>query len=340
MRVGIDLMGSECCSIKLFSAIIQYAPLLCSLNRIVVFVEKTIIDSLFLIYGDFLATSEGKKVELVSVTQSISTQEPPASIRRKKDSSIAVGIKMLANKEIDAFVSAGSTGALMMSAMLGLKRLPGIDRAALLANLPTEAGPVAVLDVGANVTCKPSHLIQFAIMGSIYQQCTLGIDSPKVGLLNIGVEAQKGTLERQAVYKALENHCEAQLSNSLSRMRFVGNIEGREVFQGDIDVLVTDGFTGNIFLKTAEGTSSFILNETYRTFSSKIPDASKHILQDLFSHLDYSEYPGAILCGVDGVVIKIHGNSGPKSLFNGIKGAFQLLESQLVQKIKAQLYRE
>lgn len=332
-------MGGDYPPQKLFEAVMQFSRKLSFPNSLVVFAEESIVRDLLHAHAGFLSTSSGKRMSFVGASQTIGENESPhETIRRKKDSSIALGIRMHSEGKIDAFISAGNTSVLILSAILTLDCLPGIDRPALLATLPSEEGPVAVLDVGANVSCKPKHLIQFAMMGAIYQQCSTGISVPRVGLLNIGAEAQKGTAGLREVYKALDAYCKnLDDAPSQPKMQFVGNVEGREVFQGLIDVLVTDGFTGNVFLKTAEGASSFILNETKRVFKSKIPEESKYILQSLYRHLDYSEYPGAILCGIEGVVVKVHGSSGPKGLFNGIKGTFHLLEQNLVKRIKKQL---
>lgn len=332
-------MGSDYPPQKLFEAVIQFAKKLSLSNRLVVIAEENIVDGLSRAHANFLSTPPGKRISFAAASQTIGENESPhETIRRKKNSSIPLGIRLHAEGKIDAFISSGNTGVLILSAILTLNCLPGIDRPALLATLPSEKGPVAVLDVGANVSCKPQHLMQFALMGAIYQQCSAGIKVPRVGLLNIGVEAKKGTASLREAYQALENYCtHYDPASSLPKMQFVGNVEGREVFQGVIDVLVTDGFTGNVFLKTAEGASSFILNETKRVFKSKIPEESKYILQSLNHHLDYSAYPGAILCGIEGVVVKVHGSSGPKGLFNGIKGTFHLLEQGLVGKIQKQL---
>lgn len=325
-------MGSDHPPQTLFEAVIQFAHQLSSKHRLLVIAEEKIVQHLFSSHRAFFNSPAGKCISFLPSGETIEPEESPLqAIRRKKNSSISLGIRLHADGEIDAFISPGNTGALILSAVLTLKCLEGIDRPALLATLPTECGPVSVLDVGANVSCKPSHLIQFAQMGAVYQRCSQNIKVPRVGLLNIGVEAQKGTAGLREAYKALESY------SGLSKMHFVGNVEGRDVFSGKIDVLVTDGFTGNVFLKTAEGTSSFILKETIKAFHTKLPKESKSILEALNSHLDYSEYPGAILCGINGVVVKVHGNSGPQSLFNGIKGTFYLLQQRLLQKMKEQL---
>ncbi len=179
--------------------------------------------------------------------------DPLIAVRRKKDSSLCQGLQYLKEKKIDAFVSAGNTGALLFAAKTTLKTLKGIDRPALLALLPTKKKEVAVLDVGANLSLKPDHIVQFAQMGIAYQK-SRGIENPIVGLLNIGIEAKKGTPQLQEAYLKLD-------AMNRDQPFFAGNIEGKDVFHGNIDVLVTDGFTGNVFLKTAEGIAAFILEQ-------------------------------------------------------------------------------
>lgn len=256
--------------------------------------------------------------------------EPLLAIRRKKEASICIGMRMLEKKEIDVLVSTGNTGALIASAMMYLPMLEGVSRAALLKLLPTKKNPIAVIDVGANIHCKPEHLVQFAKMGLAYQK-TQGIENPKVGLLNIGTEEKKGRAELQETYQLLLNFNE---KNNNQRI-FIGNVEGKQVFSGDVQVLVTDGFTGNVFLKTAEGISFFIL-ETLHENQAILP-FSKTLLKRLENDLYYAEYPGAILCGVDGIVMKCHGDATPQALINGIKGAINLAHTDFLEKMKSYL---
>jgi glycerol-3-phosphate acyltransferase PlsX len=193
--------------------------------------------------------------------------------------------------------------------------------------MPTKKKPVAVLDVGANVQVKASHLVQFALIGTAYQK-TRGIAKPVVGLLNIGSEPVKGTSELRLAYHELKT-----LANP--PFRFAGNIEGKSVFDGEVDVLITDGFTGNIFLKTAEGIASLILDriqahEELRKFQPQ--------LNDLQRHLHYAEYPGALLAGVKGIVIKCHGYSTPRGFANGVLGAIELSQEKFKDKLTDELY--
>lgn len=253
--------------------------------------------------------------------------DPLLSIRKKKNASMFTGMRLLKEKKIDALVSTGNTGALIASATMTLPMLSGISRAALVTLLPTQKEPVAVIDVGANIECSPLHLVHFAKMGIAYQK-SRGIEKPIVGLLNIGTEEKKGRRELRETYQLLQEFDQEDAP-------FAGNIEGKEVFTGNIHVLVTDGFTGNVFLKTAEGISSFIL-ETMHKNKSMIP-FSKSLLIRLENELYSAEYPGAILCGVDGIIMKCHGDASPEALKFGFEGALKLVQNNFLSKIKSQL---
>ena len=188
-----------------------------------------------------------------------------------------------------------------------------------------------MIDVGGNVSCKAHHLVQFADVERAVQRCSKGIAIPKVGLMNIGVESKKGTSELRQAFQVLQ-----QFENS-PKMKFEGNIEAREVLKGKVDVLVTDGFTGNVLLKSIEGVSAFILDHIWESCGVNASDKLKHSLHQLQSHFRYDEYPSTVFCGVDGVVVKCHGNSSQKAFFNGIKGAVLLVQKKLVCQIKEQL---
>ncbi len=249
-----------------------------------------------------------------SASQVIEMNDPPlAAVRKKKDSSLSSGLRLLKEGSIDAFISAGNTGALVSASKMILGMAPGFSRPALLALLPTKKKPLAIVDVGANIEAKASQLVQFAFMGAAYQK-KRGIERPAVGLLNIGSESIKGTAELRLAYELL-----SKLSSP--PFHFLGNIEGNRAFQGDIDVLVTNGFTGNIFLKTSEGIANLLLEQLL----THIPqDTLEPHLASLKSQLHYTEYPGALLAGVQGTVIKCHGYSTPKSFVSAINGAVQL----------------
>jgi len=254
--------------------------------------------------------------------------DPLLAIRRKKNSSLCLAMNMLKDGTLDALISAGNTGALIAAATLSLPKLPGIDRPALLTLLPTKKHPVAVLDVGANPHVKAEYLLQYAAIGLAFQKCR-GIEHPTIGLLNIGSEAEKGTPELRNAYKALErlNHLPH------ARKKFIGNIEGRDVFNGNVDVLVTDGFTGNVFLKTAEGIASFILQE----IEAYAGDSLILHLPLLRKRLHYAEYPGAVVSGIEGIVIKCHGDGSPNAFCESLKATCRLLEQDFLKRIKVEL---
>ena len=238
--------------------------------------------------------------------------DPISAIRKKKNSSLHVGLRLLKEGHLDALVSFGNTGALLVGAIASIPLIQGVSRPALITLLPTSKNPVAVLDVGANVTCKSEHLQQWAKIGIAFQK-SCGIPSPTVGLLNIGTEETKGRDELKQAYALL---------NEDPLISFAGNIEGREVFKGAVDVLVTDGFTGNIFLKTAEGLSAFILEKLQKKASD-------------YPELDYAEYPGALLCGIDGIIIKCHGEFNHKALLSAVKKGAELVSEGFLNNVKS-----
>lgn len=323
-RIGIDLLGCDTPGEKLLKALVDLPLEGSHPPKFTVFATEEI----------FSKVSTPSDFNCHIVTEIITMDDDPLSaVRHKKDSSILVGIKQLKNFELDAFISAGNTGALLAAATLALPLLPGIDRPALLTLIPTKKEPVAVLDVGASVNAKAENLLQFAQMGIAYQK-TRGIEHPTVGLLNIGEERQKGTPELRKAYEILEAlNQDAPFDSPV----FIGNIEGRNVFHGNIDVLITDGFTGNVFLKTAEGIAGFVLDQMESFKSIEALPALKAIVTPLRHRLHYAEYPGAILCGVDGIVIKCHGESTPEAFINSIKGSSRLVQHFFLEKIKAEL---
>ncbi len=317
VRIGVDLMGSDTPPEVLFQAVLQLSEENAG-AELVVFATDEVLNAL-----SWTGSS-------IAVKDFISMEDDPIfAVRRKRDSSMAVGMRILQEKGIDAFISAGNTGALLLTAKTTLTTLAKIDRPALLTLLPTKGTEIAVLDVGANLTLKSKHILQFAAMGIAYQK-SRGIVNPTVGLLNVGTEAKKGTPQLREAYQKLE---------SLNRdfPTFIGNVEGKDAFQGNIDVLVTDGFTGNVFLKTAEGIAAFILEDLEENAGQDCSLHLKGVLSQLRKRLHYAEYPGAILCGVDGIVVKCHGDSTPEALMSGVRGAIRLVQHDFLDKIKSQL---
>jgi len=318
-HIGIDLLGSEVPPQELLKAIIAFRPALKASILLTVLGTDDLYQKLGMLPDGivFHAVSEMITME----------DDPLYAIRHKKRSSLYQGLQMLKERHLDAFISTGNTGALMAGSKLLLSTLPGVERPALLTLLPTRTCDLAVLDVGANTSYKAKHLVQFAFMGIAFQR-SRGITVPKVGLLNIGSEARKGTPELRTAYEALKEKSDS------SSFTFVGNIEAREVFQGGVDVLVTDGFTGNIFLKTAEGIGMVILEEL-EIFAHEKDPSLKAAMTNLRQHLHYAEYPGALLCGVKGIVIKCHGDATTQSVLSSIHSAARLVGHRFLETVNA-----
>lgn len=315
IRVGVDLMGGDSPPQVIFEAVQTLAPSLKDNDSIVVFATHAVFSDLGL-----SALRASSNLTFVTSEDFVSMEDSPLlAIRRKKNATMAAGIRLLKDKKIDAFLSTGNTGALVGFATLHLSLLPSVERPGLLVMMPTEQGKVAVVDVGANINPKPEHLASYAHLGCLIQKALMGKKKCRVGLLNIGSEEQKGTKEMRDAY---------QLLQKTFKDHFVGNVEGRDVFRGEIDVLVTDGFTGNVFLKTSEGISSFLAEYLHKHFD--IPEIVSH----LHHQFNYSEHPGAFLCGLDGVVVKCHGFSDQTALISGIKGAFELVRKKVLEQLK------
>ncbi len=256
-------------------------------------------------------------IELVEAAEVIGMGEPVAtSVRRKRKSSLRIGAKLVADGQADGFVSAGNTGAAMATAKMVLGTLPGVDRPALAALIPTKANkPVLLLDVGANSDCKPHHLAQFAVMGDAYARAVLNVERPLVGLMSIGEEEAKGNELTKEAFPLLRE---------LSSLNFVGNVEGRDVFTGQVDVIVTDGFVGNVMLKLSEGLQDAFLTMIRRELSSSATTKAGAMLarpafQRLKKKLDYSEYGGAPLLGVRRIVVIGHGSSNARAIRNAVR---------------------
>lgn len=266
-----------------------------------------------------------ERLAVVHATQRIEQCDPPASaVRRKLDSSIAVGLRLHREGEAAAFISAGSTGAVMAASLFILRPLPGVARPPIATLLPTASDPVVLLDSGANVDCKPVHLLQFAQLGSIYAREVLCRAEPRVGLLNIGEEPEKGDELAVAAYNLL----------AASSLRFIGNVEGRDILTGRADVVVTDGFVGNVLLKFYESASDIITG----LFRRELDRAGVQLdLEQVLRPLDYAEYGGAPLLGVDGISIICHGGSPPRAIRNAIQLAVRSVQSDVVGQMKHEL---
>ncbi|MGQ9472497.1 MAG: phosphate acyltransferase PlsX [Candidatus Caldatribacteriaceae bacterium] len=262
-------------------------------------------------------------------SQVIGMQEHPAdAVRKKPDSTICKGVKLLARKEVDAFISAGNSGAVMASAWLNLKGLAEIERPAITALIPNVHSYTVLLDVGANVDCKPKHLLHFGIMGAEYAKIVLGVPSPRVGLLSIGEEEGKGNELVKMAYQLLKER------KNLLNFEFVGNVEGHNIVDGKVDVVVCDGFTGNALLKFGEGLIEFIAS----SLSQEIQEQDfMEKLNAFWRKLDRSEYGGAPLLGIEGVCLVCHGKSRAKDIRSAVFRAKELVEKGILEKIKERL---
>lgn len=262
------------------------------------------------------------------------TDEPVRAVRRKKNASMVLMANEVKEGRADGCISAGNTGALMTAGLLIVGRIEGIERPALSPTLPTLDGKgFLFLDVGANVDAKPEHLLQYAIMGSVYAERVRGISNPRIGLLNVGTEDKKGNdLTKQTF----------QLLKETPSLNFIGNVESRDLMESVADVVVTDGFTGNIALKTIEGTalSVFTMLKTALTSNMKSKIAAgilKPQLKIIKQQMDYSEYGGAALFGLKAPVIKAHGSSDPNAIYNAIRQTRDMISNQVAEKIYASL---
>lgn len=274
------------------------------------------------------------RVAFIEATEVISpNEEPSKAIKRKKDSSIIKALNLVKNKECDAVISAGSTGAFLVGCTLIVGRIKGIKRPALAPLMPGKNGTFMVVDAGANVDCKAEYLTQFAKMGEIYFKSVLGVENPKVGLINIGEEEEKGNLLTKEAYALLKEDKD---------INFTGNIEPRDVPQGDVEVLVCDGFVGNTVLKMYEGVALTLLtmlkDEIMKSTKSKMGALlMKPAFKSLKTQFDYKEHGGAPFLGVNGICIKAHGSSDSKAFKNAIRQAKLFYDNKLIDKIKLEI---
>jgi len=273
------------------------------------------------------------RLEVLHAPTSVKMDEQPSRALKKKDSSIYLGLNLLKEKKADAFVSAGNTGAVMAVSLFTVGRIKGVDRPAITAVLPNLKGYTFLLDVGANVDCKPYHLLQFAIMGSAYAKYVLNEENPKVGLLNIGEEEGKGNELTKEAYRLLK---------SAEGINFLGNAEGRDIYSGDFDVIVCDGFVGNVCLKLSESLAKILAKilkeEINKHFISRIGAITlKPAIKGFKRRIDYAEIGGAPLLGLNAPVIISHGSSNAKAIKNAIKTAVSFAQSRVNEHIEREI---
>ena len=327
MRIVVDGMGGDNAPKAIVGGVVDAIK---EYNvEIVITGDKEILEKEFSSY-EF----DRSKLEIVHTTEIIENEDKPVqAIRRKKDSSMVVGLNLVKEKKADAIVSAGSTGALLTGATLVVGRIKGIDRPCLCPCMPNIKGSMTIIaDGGANADCKPRNLSEFAMMADIYLKKVLKMENPRVGLANIGAEEGKGNELVKTAYEELKN----------MDLNFIGNVEGRDVIESKADVIVCDGFTGNIILKTCEGVAIGMMNLMKETLmgSTKGKQGALLIKDDMRkmkAFLDYSEYGGAPFLGVKGGVIKAHGSSDSKAIKNAIKQAINFANGNVVEDIESYL---
>jgi glycerol-3-phosphate acyltransferase PlsX len=276
---------------------------------------------------------KGDRISIHDATETVDMDESPSLVlRRKKDSSLRRAVEMVRDGKADAAVSAGNSGAMMALGLFLLRPVEGVDRPALAAAMPSEKSPFLFLDLGANVDCSSENLFQFACMGSAYANHVMNIDNPRVALLSIGEEANKGNELTKDAYKLLE----------VSRMNFIGNIESKAIFRGEADVVVCDGFPGNVFLKTTEGLADILLKMIKQEIMSSTLAKIGYLfmrsaMKNVARRMDYDEYGGATLLGLNGACIITHGRASAKAIMSGIREASDYAEKKVYEKTSLEI---
>ncbi|MFW6140024.1 MAG: phosphate acyltransferase PlsX [Acidobacteriota bacterium] len=321
MRVAVDIMGGDYGPSNVIQGALS-ASQEYKLKVLLVGSEEIIKEELGKIeYAD-------ADIEIVNASESIGMGEGLLSFGRKSKSSIIVGLRLVKEKEADAFVSVGNTGAVVYLSKKELGALNGVERPALALLVPTLTGVTLLTDVGANANCSASHLIQFALMGEVFMKAAMGIENPKIALMSIGEEGNKGNDLTREVNKKLKS----------SSLNFIGNVEGKDLYSGKADVIVSDGFTGNIALKTSEGVvanfARMARTEIMKNIFVKIGFfLMKNHLKRFYKKMDYAEYGGAYLLGINGVCIVGHGRSNPVAIKNAVRLARDYVKGKVLEKI-------
>lgn len=307
MKIGIDAMGGDFAPQAIVQGTVMASHTVADHIKLILVGNQDIIQSL-LKENNYT----GNNIEIVHASEVITMDEHPTkALSKKTDSSISVGFKLLKDKSIDIFCGAGNTGAMHVGALFSIKAIEGVSRPAIAGLVPQKSGGYAVmLDIGANADCKPELLEQFGLIGSIFAQCTFGLEKPRVALMNIGEEEQKGSLLAQAAHQLLKNN---------ARINFIGNIEGTDMFTDSTDVIVTDGFTGNVLFKLAE---------SFYNLASE-----RGINDEIINKMNYASVGGSPILGVNGNVMIAHGISSPIAIRNMIGWAVKQVESNAYVQI-------
>jgi phosphate acyltransferase len=327
IRIAVDAMGGDHAPAHIVDGAVAAARHLD--GRVALVGQTAAIEAALASHPDWRSLG----IDIVEAPDVIGMADSPSlSLRRKPRSSIRVAAELVASKQAAALVSAGSTGAAVMAAYSAFGMIAGVDRPALATTIPTRVGRTLLLDAGANAECRPPHLLQFAVMGTVYARLALRAERPRVGLLSIGEEASKGNDLTREAHRLLK----------AAPINFIGNVEGRDVYSGIADVIVCDGFTGNVALKISEGlvetVEALLGDELQGTFSSQVGYLlSRRAFRRFRKRVDYSEYGGAPLVGVAGLAIIGHGRSSAKAVRNAIAMAYRFASSDFIQRVEQEI---
>lgn len=326
MRIGLDAMGGDHAPREIVRGAVDALPGLNGHQVVLIGDEEQVRPEL-----DKLGY-RGEQVKVVHTSQVIGMGESPVeAVRTKKDSSICRMAQLASEGELNAVISAGNTGAFAAASQLRMRLLPGVSRPGIAVIMPSFLGPVVLCDAGANITPKPRHLMEYAVMASGYSKHVLKVSRPRVGLLSVGEEDAKGTELVQQAHELLRRD---------TRIHFVGNIEGRDIFRGSCDVVICDGFVGNIALKLTEGLAEGLFKTISKELALASPELAEQVapvVKRVWANHDYAEYGGAPLLGVDGACIICHGSSDHVAIRNAVRVAAQYCESDLNSIIAAEL---
>lgn len=325
IRVAVDAMGGDYAPGEIIAGAVDAVKENKEIQVLLVGQEQAVKEGLSAF------TYDKDRIQVVSATEVIATEEPPVNaIRKKKDSSIVVGMNLVKKKEADAFVSAGSSGAILVGGQVIVGRIKGVERPPLAPLIPTETGVSLLIDCGANVDARPSHLVQFAKMGSIYMEYVMGVKNPKVGIVNIGAEEEKGNALVKETFPLLKN---------CPDINFIGSVEARDIPAGAADVVVCEAFVGNVILKTYEGVGLTLISKVKEgmmtSLRSKIGALLvKPALKTTLKAFDLEQYGGAPLLGLKGLVVKTHGSSKANEIKNSILQCITFTEQKISEKIR------
>ena len=334
MRIGVDAMGGDLAPAEQVAGALEARSLIGDDDRILLFGRAEEITPHLAEAADW-----ADRIDVVNCRDVVGMSEAPVeALRTKPDSSIAVMARMHKARELDAIISAGNTGAYVAACQMYLRRLKGVHRPGIAIIVPTFHGRVVLCDVGANVNCRPQHLVQYGIMASTYLECVAGVQSPRVGLLSVGEEDTKGNVLTKQTHELFREH---------GSVKFIGNIEGRDLFRDVCDIAVCEGFVGNVCLKLMEGLAEGLFKSLKQSLAEAahagqgelVEKASEHLLP-LLSRYDYNEYGGAPLLGVNGICIICHGSSNGRAIFNAIRVAKEFATQGINELITLQLTQD